>query len=421
MPVYLLLLYAALRILSSSTVFSNPSGNPLQGGTGGALTFIPVNYIILAINDFFIIFLLNMPLVVGLTMGGIATDWIDTKKFGAHGIFKSVGAATGRNTLGRMAHIASNSETLRGWTAKSPLIGGLLTKGSDKVAGFGFGQKKGSFKDVQEAKQKEYEAMYKKLSTPDASRYDDTVKDSDGKTALMRAKEKAKLDAEKYYDNTQETIMGRLMKNVANRGAVSGQFSGDGPFPKQQSKASALLYQAAATNEAVSRAVGVNMSGRKAAVTMQKEKDATKKKADAKAAEEALDGLEAVNDKINEQYDDLKTALESNEKDLGKAIADREEALKTITKTHEQALADFIATKQQAAQKLRTEIETTETRNNEVLPANRTSTSTQRASLAQIEKEITERKDKSKVELANKRQKLESEIDSFKKRLFKKP
>jgi hypothetical protein len=102
MPVYMLLLYASMRILTSSTVFTNPSGNAFSG-SGSSLSFIPMNYIVLAVNDFFIIFLLNIPLVTAMAMGGVASEWIDTKKLGAEKIWKMAGGYVGTRTAGRWA------------------------------------------------------------------------------------------------------------------------------------------------------------------------------------------------------------------------------------------------------------------------------------------------------------------------------
>ncbi len=133
MPVYLLLLYAALRILTASTVFTNPSGNAFSG-SGTSLSFIPMNYIVLAINDFFIIFLLNIPLVTAMSMGGVASDWINADKFGAKGLWKGVGNFTKRNTLSWGASRANNSSTMRKFEATNPTIGRLVTKNIGKVA-----------------------------------------------------------------------------------------------------------------------------------------------------------------------------------------------------------------------------------------------------------------------------------------------
>lgn len=104
MPVYLLLLYASLRILTTTSVFTAPSGNVFQG-TGASFRFIPTNLIVLALNDFFIIFMLNLPLVVGLTMGGHFSKL--TQKFSAASVWKSVGGVAGgfagRNSIGWVA------------------------------------------------------------------------------------------------------------------------------------------------------------------------------------------------------------------------------------------------------------------------------------------------------------------------------
>ena len=345
MPVYLLLLYAALRVLSSSTVFTNPSTDATANGAFAGLSFIPVNYIILAINDFFIIFLINMPLVVGLTMGGLATDWIDTKKFGAQGIWKNVGASVGRNTGGRLAHIASNSAANKWLTSRVPFVGNPLSKQLDKAANYGFGQKKGGFKDVQDANQKTYEAQYKKLHDIDESRYDDTIKDSAGKTALMRAKEVAEKNAAKYYDNTKDTILSKMMQSAATKAGAALE----GPTQAMQNLTKGLSIVvgehnkvAGAAINAVSENIGgaagalasapgtlaMNLAGRKAAGVIKKQKDAEVKE---KAGDEASKRIRELQDNYDSwdssvskeqlerkhQVDNLTTAIQEFEESVG--------------------------------------------------------------------------------------------------------
>jgi len=139
MPIYLLLLYAAMTVLTKTTVFSAPSGNVFTGtGTG---SFVPVNLIVLAINDFFILFLLNMPLVVAFSYGGAATDWLKggVAKFGAANVWKNVGSWSGRNTLGRGASRFNESNVMRNIYANNPRLGFLASKGVSQISGAGFG------------------------------------------------------------------------------------------------------------------------------------------------------------------------------------------------------------------------------------------------------------------------------------------
>ena len=101
MPVYLLLMYAALRILNDSNIMGATQSaslinDPKQWAFG---------YIVLAINFTLVIFMLNLPLWVGLKMGGAVTDLMKSSlgKYGADAIWKKVGGYFGTNTIGRLA------------------------------------------------------------------------------------------------------------------------------------------------------------------------------------------------------------------------------------------------------------------------------------------------------------------------------
>jgi hypothetical protein len=103
MPIYLLLLYAAMAVIKGSTFFINAAGQPSVGtGPSGWL----LGYIVLAVNDFFVIFMINLPLVVAFSYGGSATEWLKSgvDKFGAKNVWKNVGGWAGRNTVGRAAY-----------------------------------------------------------------------------------------------------------------------------------------------------------------------------------------------------------------------------------------------------------------------------------------------------------------------------
>ncbi len=191
MPVYLLLLYAAMLIITKSTVFLNPAST----STGSATSWI-LGYIVLGINDFFIIFLLNLPLVVALKYAG-ASDKL-TERFGAKGIWKNVGSFTGRRTLGRMAYAANESRAV-GWLAsRSPLAGGIVSKSLSNVSNAGFGVKKGGYTDVLEAKKKSQEKLSERIGKIDER--------------LGTAYQ------EKYRANLpwKNSVMGRMLDNRAN-------------------------------------------------------------------------------------------------------------------------------------------------------------------------------------------------------------
>jgi hypothetical protein len=97
MPVYLLLMYFALSVLTSTSIFKDgyvgslsPSGNFLS------------DLMILAVNAVLVIVMLNLPLLGAMSMGAMMPKWAD--KVGADAIWKKVGGWTGgiagRGTIG---------------------------------------------------------------------------------------------------------------------------------------------------------------------------------------------------------------------------------------------------------------------------------------------------------------------------------
>ena len=101
MPVYLLLMYAAISILNKTTVFNYGSLGNLSSNSQG---LVPTEYIAFAINAAFIIIMLNAPLLAALKLG--AGNGLLNKfgaNIGAMNIWKKVGGYTGVNTAGRLA------------------------------------------------------------------------------------------------------------------------------------------------------------------------------------------------------------------------------------------------------------------------------------------------------------------------------
>jgi len=102
MPVYLILMYVALSVISGSNFLlaGNISNTVLPTGANWTMP-----YIILGINFAIVIFLLNLPLAVGLSMGGAATGWMKNRmgKWDAMNVWKGFGGSVGVNTIGRTA------------------------------------------------------------------------------------------------------------------------------------------------------------------------------------------------------------------------------------------------------------------------------------------------------------------------------
>lgn len=143
MPVYMLLMYAALSVLNSSNIMGAASAttSALPTGTNWAFGFI-----VLGVNFAMVIIMLNLPLVVGLSMGGAATSVIGnlSKKWSAENIWRGVGnwgkkGATGayNNTAGRAASLLERNEKLKDLASNKGILGGvsrMALKGTRSVA-----------------------------------------------------------------------------------------------------------------------------------------------------------------------------------------------------------------------------------------------------------------------------------------------
>ena len=96
MPVYLLLMYAALSILNQSTLFNQANVSKLYTSTSFAVT----DLITIAISAAIVIIMINIPLIAAVSIGGTGVAWADkmTKKLSG-----TVSGFIGRNTAGRAA------------------------------------------------------------------------------------------------------------------------------------------------------------------------------------------------------------------------------------------------------------------------------------------------------------------------------
>lgn len=158
MPVYLLLMYAALRVLNESNIIgSGWTSNFTGAGTGGQWAF---GYIVLAINFAMVIVMLNLPLVVSMSMGGKAVKFINTKAFGAQGIWGKVSSWTGRNTAGKLAYMAENSQLMGKFAKSSPFGARVVSNGLSSVSSTTFGGgKKSGYVDVRKARIEQYKKI----------------------------------------------------------------------------------------------------------------------------------------------------------------------------------------------------------------------------------------------------------------------
>lgn len=159
MPVYLLLMYVALEILNNSNILgaaSTQSSNFMPTGTNWAFPFI-----VLAMNFVLVIFMLNLPLVVGIGMSGFISEKT-LKKFSAKNLWKNFGSQVGSRTAGRLAY-GLNEKITPKLAAASPLLGSLSNSAFSSVSKAGFGVKKGGYEDKLKAKKKSEEELHKAI------------------------------------------------------------------------------------------------------------------------------------------------------------------------------------------------------------------------------------------------------------------
>jgi hypothetical protein len=128
LPVYLLLMYFAMSVLSSSNF-----QNMFAGNISGRDDWYS-NFMIIGINAVLVIFMLNAPLLAAVSLGGMGkklTGWAGN--VGADKLWAGMGASAYRGTLSRGASAISRSDTLKNIASRS-VVGELALKGVRGVA-----------------------------------------------------------------------------------------------------------------------------------------------------------------------------------------------------------------------------------------------------------------------------------------------
>jgi len=215
MPVYLLLMYVALSIINSSNLMGATTAiGSFPTGTNWA-----VPYITMSVNFALIIIMLNLPLVVGLKMGGLATGLIQggMKKFSAGNVWKNFGSQVGSRTVGRTAYALGESSAFKRLAATSPILGSMASSGLSSVSSAGFGIKKGGYEDRMKAKKKGFEDLHKKIGSLDRSQFS-------SEAAYIEAKNNAEKRQGQFRENIpwKNGIMGFMIDNRANKQAQMG-------------------------------------------------------------------------------------------------------------------------------------------------------------------------------------------------------
>ena len=209
MPVYLLLMYFALDVMTKNPYLSN-----LGASVSGTSVSDDSKLIALVINAALVLIMMNIPLLAAIKIGGSATGWIEkggySKTFGT-GISKWVGSRVARDTVGKAAYTLNDSRAVKKFAAALPGVGGAVSKGLGKVGNAGFGTKKGGYEDALKATKKDQSAMFKKIGTVDRTKYD-------SEEAYQKAKTAAAESQKAYAKNLTSNLTTPIKNWGADRG-----------------------------------------------------------------------------------------------------------------------------------------------------------------------------------------------------------
>ena len=156
MPVYLLLMYMALKVVAAGN-FGISAIN--QGDTDFWVSLIG-----LISNAFFVIILLMIPLIGAASLGGMATNMVSgwqkgVNKWAVNRVKGGV-SAVGRNTIGAAAAGMRDSSVARSISRIDPRVGRVINSSLSKVASAGFGGgKKAGYDQSRKARIEEYSKL----------------------------------------------------------------------------------------------------------------------------------------------------------------------------------------------------------------------------------------------------------------------
>lgn len=216
MPVYLLLMYFALSVLSTSNLFG---GDGLKGLIDSQNTSFS-NYLALGVNAAIVIIMLNAPLVAAMATGAaIPKKWADTfdagniwKKFGTK-VGTTTGGFAGRNTVGLAANRINDSEVARKFYANNPNLGLAVSKGLSKVSSASFGGSKGGYDANLKTRKKSLEELQKQVKTVKRENYSSLDK---FKKAEQEAKEMDKTYISSLNKRSPMTFFMRDRANMSH-------------------------------------------------------------------------------------------------------------------------------------------------------------------------------------------------------------
>lgn len=121
MPAYLLLMYFALSVLTSSSIFKNGYAGSLVAGGDFASDLLAIG-----VNATLVIVMLNIPLVVAITLGAKVPGF--AKNLDALSIWKKVGGFTGRSTVGQAGYATEKFLQKHAPTLSNTAVGQSIIK-----------------------------------------------------------------------------------------------------------------------------------------------------------------------------------------------------------------------------------------------------------------------------------------------------
>ena len=302
------------------------------------MTGVVINYVRVG-------FLLNLPLVVAVKLGGVATEWINMKKVGASAIWKKVGSQVGSRTVGRAAYSFGQSEAFKNIASRVPIAGTVMSNAVSKVGNAGFGEKKGGYEDRLKAKGKAMEDLHKRIGTVNRSNYS-TQED------YLAAKERATGVVDRSDYKTEEEYLAAKERFQTETGGVGYQQRYRQNLPWKNGVVGFMVD---------------NRANRETQSKLEKEAKDEKKKSDVKQARKEITDLRAEKIKLNkspESNDDKVAKLKKRENELKQELVLTDSERAELKKIQDELLDIENQTKLTEKQKKDrlTEIETEENR-----------------------------------------------------------
>lgn len=224
LPVYLLFMYVALRIVTESglNTFTTAATSNLSGVNQlGDFIGLFVGFVI-------VIFIINLPLFAAVSLAGKMPEWTTKMSAGFNkwgkGVLVNRASGLGRGSLGHIAANINQSETFKKVASWSPTAGAAISKGLSGISSASFGGKKGGYDAKVKQQKKDIEAMHKRLGEVDRGDYapgevgEKEFKEAQNRARGIQAAYRTSLISSNLSFLSDRNILSRMM---ISRGASS--------------------------------------------------------------------------------------------------------------------------------------------------------------------------------------------------------